>query len=312
MASTFGTTDPYAQGKSNVDSANSTGQSNINSFDPNAWQSSTQSGLNNITSQQSAGNQSLVDQFKQQIASQPSATQALATGQQMYNVQPLQNTANQLNNAVLQAPIQDVNAAKGFNYDANQIGQKQTQDLAYLTPQANAAQNNATTAQNNALAYQSAQLSQNATNLIPLQTAQTQQAQLYAQQYSGFTATSQAQLASLQDKMDQGVSLSASEMTAYATLTTQESAYQQSLATANAGVQEAQIGQQYQKLTPGESLYGVQNGQPAQQLATNAPTIGSGGTVNYGAGGGYYPPSNTTNPPASAYQFSGQPNNNIA
>ena len=261
MSSTFGTTDPYAQGKSNVDSANSTGQSSINSFDPNAWQSSTQSGLNNITSQQSAGNQSLVDQFKQQIASQPSATQALATGQQMYNVQPLQNTANTLNNAVLQDPISNVNAAKGFNYDNNQVQQKTTQDLQYLTPQANAAQNNATTAQNNALAYQSAQLSQNATNLIPLQTAQTQQAQLYAQQYSGYTATSQAQLASLQDKMDQGVALSSSEMSAYASLTAQESAYQQSLATANASLQSTQTTAQNQQITAGNTYYNPTTGQ---------------------------------------------------
>lgn len=252
--SSFGSSDPNAQGTQNVQNAANSGNSAINSFDPNAWQSSTQSGLNGITASQTAGNQALVNAFSKQIASQPSATQALQTGQGIYNVQPLQNTANALNNAVLQAPNSNLNAAKGFNYDQNQVDQKTSQDLQRLTPQANAAQNNATTAQNNALAYQSAQLSQNATNLIPLQTAQTQQAQLYAQQYSGFTATSQAQLASLQAKMTAGEQLSAAEMQSYASLTAQESAYQQNLATANAAIQQSQLKNQYQTVPAGQTL----------------------------------------------------------
>jgi hypothetical protein len=267
--STFGTTDPNATGQANVNNAAGSGSNAIGAFDPNSWQTSTQSGLNNITSQQSQGNQDLVNAFKNQISSQPSATDYYNQGMTAFNVQGLQNTANTLNNAVLQAPISNVNAAKGFNYDNNQVQQKTSQDLQYLTPQANAAQNNATTAQQNAIAYQNAGLQQNQMNLIPLQTAQTQQAQLYAQQYSGFTATAQAQLSALQDKMNQGVALSTAEMSAYASLTSSEQAYQSSLATANAGVQQAQIKNQY--LNPVAGSY----------IVNTLPNPGQNNTTKY-------------------------------
>lgn len=268
MASNFGTTDPTAQGTQNVNNAASSGNSAIGSFDPNAWQSSTQQGLNNITKTQAAGNQDIVNAFKNQISSQPSATQALQTGQNIYNAVPLQNTANQLNNTMLNTPNMDLASAKGFNYDNNQVQQQDSQSLQRLAPAATAAQNNATTAQNNALAYQSAQMGQNTMNLIPLTTAQTQQAQLYAQQYSGFTATAQAQLAGLQAKMQSGEQLSASEMSAYASLTSSEAQYQSSLASANAGVQEQTISSQNQILPQGSTYYNPVGGNAYNPFAT--------------------------------------------
>lgn len=239
---------------SNVQSANGTGQSAINSFNPDQWQKNTQSGLNNITSSQAAGNQSLVNAFKTQIASQPSATGYYNQGMSAFNVQPLQQTANTLNNAVLNAPNSNLNAARGFNVDQNQVDQKTSQDLQRLTPAAQAAQNNATTAQQNAIAYQNAGLQQNQMNMTPLQQQAAAQAQLYAQQYSGFTATAQAQLASLQAKMQSGVQLSQSEMQAYQQLTTSEQSYQASLATNQANIQQAQLKNQYQTVPAGNTL----------------------------------------------------------
>ena len=223
--------DAYNTGVSNVNSANSTGSSAINSFDPNAWQSNTQAGLNGITSSQAQGNQSLVNAFKNQISSQPSATDYYNQGMQNFNVQGLQNTSNNLNNAMLQAPNSNLNAAKGFNYDQNQVDQKTSQDLQRLAPSAAAAQNNASTAQTNAINFANNGIQQNQLNMTPYQQQATAQAQLYAQQYSGFTATAQAQLASLQQKMQSGVSLSTQEMQSYAALTSSEQTYQAQLAT---------------------------------------------------------------------------------
>lgn len=270
MSSTFGTTDPTIAGTQNVNNAANSGSSAIGAFDPNAWQTSTQSGLNNITSSQSAGNQALTDAFTNQIKSQPSATDYYNQGMGLFNVQGLQNTSNNLNSAMLNAPNSNLAAAKGFNYDQNQVDQKTSQDLQRLGPAAAAAQGYANTAQSNALSFANNGIQQNQMNLIPLQTAQTQQAQLYAQQYSGFTATSQAQLSALQAKMDAGVTLSTSEMSAYASLTASEASYQSALATANADVQKQQIASSNQVIGQGGTYF-----NPSTQ-GYYTPNVGSG------------------------------------
>jgi len=262
--------DEFNTGVSNVNSANSTGQSAVNSFDPNAWQQNTQKGLDSITSSQATGNQNLVNAFKTQISNQPSATDYYNQGMNAFNVPQLQQTSNNLNNAMLQAPNSNLQAARGFNVDQNQIDQKTSQDLQRLAPSAQAAQNNATTAQGNALSYQNAGLKQNQMNLIPLDQQASSQAQLYAQQYSGFTATAQAQLASLQQKMQSGVQLSSAEMSAYQGLTSSEQNYQASLATNQASIKENALTNQYKIV--GNNLVNTQNGQAVNPAMLTART----------------------------------------
>ena len=277
MAATLPTdnSSTYNQGQTNVGNAANQGQNAINSFNPSNYAANETSGFSGLNGSQNSTQSNYINAFQNQISSQPSTTQAYQTGQKIYNVQPLQNTANQLNNAVLQAPINDVNAAKGFNYDNNQVGQKQTQDLTYLTPQANAAQNNAATAQQNATNYANLQYEQNQMNILPAQQQGQYLMQQYASQMSNYTAANAAQLSALQDKMNQGVSLSNQEMQSYATLTQAEQQYQGYLAQANAQVNAAQATSQYHVVSPSQGLFDAQTGittpyQPNAQTPANA------------------------------------------
>ncbi|HEX9059153.1 MAG TPA: hypothetical protein VF941_03145 [Clostridia bacterium] len=261
--------DTYNQGVSNVQGANQTGQNAINSFDPSNYANTTMSGLNTIIGGQNNTQNDYQKAFINTISNNPTATQYYRQGQQIYNVQPLQEQANRLTNAVLTAPINDVNAAKGFNYDSNQVAQKQNQDLMYLSPQANAAQNNATTAQNNATTYMNAGLEQTGINLLPIEQQGNYLMQQYAAQQTGWTTAQAQQLSALQAKMQAGAQLSATEMQQYAALTQSEQSYQAALASANATVQSAQIGNNYKILSPSQGLYDASTGK-ITPYATNS------------------------------------------
>lgn len=241
-------------GISNVNNANSQGQSALGAFDPNAWNATTQAGLSGIKNSQDTTQNNYVQAYKDQIAANPSATDLYNTAYNKFNVGGLQNTSNQLNNAVLTAPQQNIDAAKGFAYDQGQIDQKTNQDLSRLSPLAIAAQNNSNTAQGNASNYVNAGLQQNATNLLPIQEQGTYLQDAYARQQSGYSTTQQAALTALQDKLDKGIALSTAEMQSYQALASSEASYQSALATANASVQAAKIGQQYQTVTSGQNL----------------------------------------------------------
>jgi hypothetical protein len=246
--------DIYNTGASNVTNAYNTGKDAIGSFNPNDWQQQTQSGYNNLWNSQNSTQNDYISGFKNQILNQPSATSLYNKGNEMFNVQPLQDTANQLNNAVITAPQSNLDAAKGFNYDENQVMQKTSQDLQRLSPLAIAAQNNAQTAQGNALDYVNQGMAQNQYELQPTQEQGQYLMDSYARQQSGFTTTQQSQLDSLKAKMQAGVQLSSDEMAAFTSLTQAESSYQASLNAANAQVKAAQIGQQYQTVSPGQNL----------------------------------------------------------
>jgi hypothetical protein len=92
-------------------------------------------------------------------------------------------------------------------------------------------------------------------NLIPLTAAQQMQSDLYARQQSGFTQTSQSQLASLQAKMQSGVALSTAEMSAYASLTSAEATYQGTLATTSAEIKKQQIASSNMAIPQGGTYY---------------------------------------------------------
>lgn len=258
---TFGTSDPTTQQTTNVTNATTNGNNAINSFDPNSWSTNTQNGLTDLWNKQGTTQNQYFNAYKDAISANPTATDLYTKANQIFNVQPLQQNANALNNAMLTAPNSNLAAAKGFNYDQNQVDQKTSQDLQRLGPAAAAAQNNAQTAEQNAGNYVTAGMQQNNMNLLPIQQQGQYLMDSYARQQSGFTTTAQAQLQALQAKMESGEKLSEAEMAAYTSLASSEASYQNALASANAGVQQAQIGNNYQILKPSEGLYSAVTGK---------------------------------------------------
>lgn len=256
--------DIYNTGKANVDSAANSGSSAINSFDPSGWAASTQNGLTNLWGNQNKTQNDYIQAFKDTIASNPSVTDLYGKANEIFNVPQLQQTANTLNNAVLKAPISNVEAAKGFNVDQNQVDQKTAQDLYYLSPQANAAQANANTAEGNASNFVQAGIAQNNFNLLPIQEQGQYLMDAYARQQSGFTTTAQAQLQALQAKMEAGERLSEAEMSAYTQLASSESAYQQAIIGQQTSLGVERLKNQYIPLTAGQTLVNTLASNPAQ------------------------------------------------
>lgn len=262
--------DIYNTGQSNVTGAYNAGKNAIGSFDPNAWQQATNSGLAGIKSSQDATQADYIQSYKNQILGQPSATSLYNTANEKFNVPTLQANANTLNNTMLTTPNSNLDAAKGFNYDANQVAQKTSQDLQRLAPAAAAATTNANTAMTNAGNYVTAGMGQNAYELQPTQQQGQYLMDSYARQQSGFTTTQQSQLEALKQKMMSGVQLSSDEMAAFSNLTTAESSYQSSLNSANAQVKAAQIAASNVTLPQGSTYF-----SPATK-GYFQPNVGSG------------------------------------
>lgn len=256
--------DIYDSGMGKVKSAFDSGKDAIGSFNPNDWQQQTQKGYGDLWSKQGQTQDAYVNAFKNQIMSQPSATNLYDKANNAFNVPALQNTANQLNNTMLTAPNNNLDAARGFNYDQNQVNQKTSQDLQRLAPAAAAAQNNANTAMANAGNYVQAGMAQNQYELQPMQQQGQYLMDSYARQQSGFTQTQQSQLDGLKQKMMSGVQLASDEMAAFTSLSQAESSYQASMNTAQKQLQAVQLGQQYQTLSPGQTLINTLTGKSAR------------------------------------------------
>lgn len=253
--------DPTAQGQTQVTNAANQGKDAINAFDPSNYATTTYGGLKGITNTQDTTQNNYQQAFKDQIANQPTATSLYDTANAKFNVLPLQNTANTLNNTMLTTPNTNLDAAKGFNYDSSQVQQKNTQDLERLAPAAAAATTNANTAASNAKDYVAAGLTQDQMNLLPLQEQGTYLMQQYAAQQTGWTTAQAQQLSALTAKMQSGAQLSAAEMSAYATLSSAEASYQGAVAQANATVNAAQLNNNYKVLSPSQGLYNASTGK---------------------------------------------------
>lgn len=247
-----------------ADDATSTGKTAINSFDPTSTANSAVNGLNSLVGNQNTQSSNFAKQYADTIAANPSVTSLYQTGNDLYNVPGLQKTANYLNNSVTNAIPDQVTAARGSD-----IGQAQQQNavaskLAYLTPQANAATTNLNSAQGLASQYVQAGQAQNAQNLLPIQTQATQLAAQQAAQTTGYTTEMSQELSGLIAKMQSGEQLSEAELTRANTLATSEEAYQQALAKNQTDIQTAQIGQEYQPLTAGQTLLNTFTGNIAK------------------------------------------------
>lgn len=244
-------------GAGQASSATTTGQNAINSFDPNATAKSSNDAYSQFfgtTTPITQQNKDFYNQYQQAVAANPTVTSLYNKANQTFNVQPLAQNANTLQNAVLQAPQQTLDAARGFNYDQNQVANQTNLTLGRLSPLASAATNQAQTAQNLAGQYVQAGLQQNQFNLLPIQAQQQLLAQTQAEQATGFTQNNQQLWASLQAKMAQGVALSSNEMAMAQTLAQQQTAYQNALTAANASTSVAAMGAG-QKLGANETYY---------------------------------------------------------
>lgn len=225
-----------AAGNQQIGNAANNGRSAINSFDPTsiaANNANQQGSLYGANGSQTGQMNDYMNMYKQSILNNPTATDLYSTANDKFNIPQLQETSNALNNAVLTAPQTNLDNAKGFNYDSNQVAAKNNLDLGRLTPLAIAAQNNANTAQSNASNYVTAGLSQNATNLLPTQAYGTLLGSELGYQATGLNQNQHDTLNALVSKMQAGEQLSASEMAAYEALSQAEENAQASEDVAN-------------------------------------------------------------------------------
>lgn len=234
----------YNQGKS-------TGENALNAYDPSATASGYLNKNNAMFGSQVGGGPSnatdYMTAYKNSISANPAVQQLYQQGNQMFNVQPLAQNANQLQNAILQAPQQTLDTARGFNYDANQIANQVNLTLGRLSPLAAAATNQAQTAQQLANQYVQAGITQNQMNLLPIQQYGSMLADAMARQSTGFTTAMQAEFQGLQAKMQAGVQLSQAEIQRANQLASSQYAYEQAIKT-------AQLNNQFQTVPQGSNL----------------------------------------------------------
>lgn len=244
--------------------ATSTGQNALNSFDPTASQNNFLNSYNSLNANQQQGSQSYQDQYAKAVAANPTVSQLYDTANQNFNVPGLMQQSTNLNNAMLQDPQQNVNAAKGFNYDANQVGQQTTQDLARLSPIAAAATNQAQQAQTLAGQQVAAGQAQNAQNLLPIQSQQQFLLQQQGNQAQAYVAANTDAFQALTAKMNAGVQLSQTEATMYNQYIQAQAQVQAAQTTANASVQSAnitgQLANKFANVAAGNTLVNTETG----------------------------------------------------
>jgi hypothetical protein len=229
------------------------GTNAINSFNPSAQAGNQLGTFNALTGSQNAQTQDFLNAYKNTISGQPNLANTYASLGAQYNIPQLQQQTTNLNNAVIQTPQRNLNLAKGFNYDVNQVGQQTAQDLARLQPLASAATTAFQNAQglvNQGVGYQQ---TQNQYELQPIQAQQALMNDAFARQYSGYTQAMQDEFNGLLQKMQSGITLSAAEIGRANTLATAEKSYQ-------ATIDAAKISAQNQILPTGATYYNPATG----------------------------------------------------
>lgn len=254
--------DINAAGSGQISGAASRGQSTINSFDPtaiSATQLNQQGALYGPNGSQTGQMNDYMSAYKNSILNNPTAVDLYTQGNSIFNVPTLQKNATDLNNLVLQTPQNVLNTAKGFNYDNNQVNNQTTLNLEKLSPLATSATNSANTAEGLASNYVQAGLSQNATNLLPIQAYGNQLTNQLGYQATGLNTEQTNELSALVSKMQAGEQLSAAEMSAYATLSAAEESAQgtetAASTAANASQNVAKINNQNLSIAPGNTYY---------------------------------------------------------
>jgi hypothetical protein len=119
---------------------------------------------------------------------------------------------------------------------------------------AQAATNSAQNAQTLAGQFVAAGQAQNAQNLLPIQSQQQFALQQQANQAQAYITANQSTMDALTQKMNAGVQLSATEMQQYNTMVQAQAQVQSAQTSANAGITEAQLNNQYQNVGKGNTL----------------------------------------------------------
>lgn len=251
--------------KSVAANANKTGQDAINSYDPTVTASNQLQGYNALNASQQGQANDFQGQYAAQIAKNPTAQDLLTTGNNMYGVPGLTQQATYLNNQVNSAYPNAVNQARGYDYSSGQVDNAVNQNLRFLQPESNSATANLNAASALAQGYQQAGLSQNATNLLPIQNSASLLSQAQNNQASNMTTTDTNEFQALNNKLTQGINLSASEMSQYQYLLSLQAAQ----TSANAQVQAAKVGQTYQTLNPSQTVYNTQTGAAYSPVGVN-------------------------------------------
>ena len=254
-------------GNSVAANARSLGQNALNAFDPSATGNKIASGFSNLFGGQQNEQQKYIDAYKASIAQNPSATQLYEQANQKYQIPTLASNANYLQNQILQTPQQQLQMARGFNVDQNQVNNAVNQQLTRLSPLASSATNNLNTAMGLAQGEVQAGMEQNAINLLPVQKQGEMMSDLWAREASGFTTAAQAELQGLIAKMQSGVALSQSEMERANALANAQVSYQNAITAANASQNVAKIGAQNVTLSPGSTYLNTATGQAYNPFA---------------------------------------------
>lgn len=243
-----------ATASSSINDAKNAGSSAINSYDPTAaGNTSTGAVSSNFNTAQSQNRQA-VDPLSAVIKSNPSVTSLYQQGNQLYNVPQLANLATNLTNQVNNAVPAGYGGARGFDISSDQINNGVASKLAYLTPQENAATANYNTAAGLASNFVNAGIQQNEQNLIPAQENASLTAQNQAAEATGWNQAQKATLDGLMAKMQSGVQLSEQEMQTAQALAATEESYNAQIASNQAGIQEANIGNQFKSIPAGQNL----------------------------------------------------------
>lgn len=247
---------PAAQdyGNSIASSAIDQGKSAINSFDPSAKASYQQGNTNTLFNTQNKQTQDYIGKYSAAVAANPKVTDLYNQGNELFNVPGLAKTANYLQNQVTNAIPDAYTGARGYDIGSTAINNGVASKLAYLNPQSNAATNNLNTAQGLAGQYVQAGQAQNAQNLLPVQAEQANLLQEQASQATGWNQAAKSEFDGLVAKMQSGVELSKAELDRANVLAAQQTSYENAITSANATVNAAKIGAQYQKVDKGQNL----------------------------------------------------------
>lgn len=251
-------TDIYADAQGQIGGAASQGQGAINSFNPTDVAGRQMNQFSQLKSSQlGAGPQNAADYmgaYSQAVAANPTVTNLYNTANKMFDVPQLAGQAAYLQNQVTNVAPNQYAIARGFDISEPQVENAINTNLRFLQPQATAATNQAQTAQNLAGQYVQAGQAQNAQNLLPIQSYQPLLQQALAAQATGFTQAAQQEFAGLQAKMEAGVQLSQTEMQTYQQLAQTKMNYDATLAGYQNQLQQRQLANQYQTLSPAQTL----------------------------------------------------------
>lgn len=227
--------------------AQKTGESAINSFDPTSVANTQKQSYGDLFNTQSGQSNDFVKRYADTVAGNPDVRSLYDQANQQYGVPGLAKTANYYQNVQTNAIPDAYQATRGTDISNSQVQNGVANKLAYITPQSNAATTNLQTAQGLAAGQVQAGIQQNEFNLLPVQAQQDFLAQQQAAQSTGWTQANSSEFQSLIAKMQSGVSLSQSEMDRANALAKAESDYQSALAT-------TQAANRYQTVAPGTNL----------------------------------------------------------